>query len=90
MIRASGVVWTIVRPSGLFDHPAPTDYQVAEDRADGLFTARADLAAAMLAQLRDDRYGRRAMAVINSRGLRMCSGGRGWCAHCSACALHPA
>ncbi|WP_371500778.1 NAD(P)H-binding protein [Kitasatospora sp. NBC_00374] len=66
VIRASGVVWTIVRPSGLFDHPAPTDYQVAEDRADGLFTARADLAAAMLAQLRDDRYGRRAMAVITT------------------------
>ncbi|MFJ1702848.1 NAD(P)-dependent oxidoreductase [Kitasatospora sp. NPDC088346] len=66
VVRASGVDWTIVRPSGLFDHPAPTGYRVAEDRADGLFTARADLAAAMLAQLRDDRYVRRAMAVITT------------------------
>jgi hypothetical protein len=39
---------------------------VAEDVADGLFTARADLAASMLAQLTDDRFVQRAMAVITT------------------------
>lgn len=64
VVRASGVDWTIVRPSGLFDHPEVTDYRLAEDRADGLFTARSDLAASMLRQLTDDRFVRRAMAVV--------------------------
>src|SRR5690242_37630 len=31
LVRASGLDWTIARPSGLFDHPAVTDYRVAED-----------------------------------------------------------
>jgi len=66
LVRASDVDWTIVRPSGLFDHPAPTEYEVAEDVADGLFTARADLAAAVLAQVTDDRFVRKAMAVITT------------------------
>jgi hypothetical protein len=34
--------------------------------ADGLFTARADLAAAMLTQLTDDNYIARTMAVITT------------------------
>jgi putative NADH-flavin reductase len=67
LIRASDLNWTIARPSGLFDHPAVTRYEVAEDVADGLFTARADLAAGMLAQLTDDRFVRRAMAVITTQ-----------------------
>jgi uncharacterized protein YbjT (DUF2867 family) len=64
LIRTSGLDWTIVRPSGLFDHPAVTEYRTAEDHADGLFTARPDLAASMLAALGDDRYVGKAMAVI--------------------------
>jgi putative NADH-flavin reductase len=67
VVRASDLDWTIARPSGLFDHPTVTPYEVAEDVADGLFTARADLAASMLAQLTDDRFVRRAMAVITTR-----------------------
>jgi putative NADH-flavin reductase len=65
LVRDSGLDWTIARPSGLFDHP-PTGYEVAEDRADGLFTARADLAAAMLAAAEDGRFVRKAMAVITT------------------------
>lgn len=67
IVRAEDLDWTIARPSGLFDHPTVTDYRVAEDVADGLFTARTDLAASMVAQLVDDRYVRRAMAVITTR-----------------------
>lgn len=66
LVRDSGLDWTIARPSGLFDHPTVTDYQVEEDVADGLFTARADLAASMVAQLTDDRFVQRAMAVITT------------------------
>lgn len=66
LVRDSDLDWTIARPSGLFDHPSVTRYHVEENVADGLFTARADLAASMLAQLTDDRFVRRAMAVITT------------------------
>jgi putative NADH-flavin reductase len=66
LVRDSDLEWTIVRPAGLFDHPDVTAYQVRENVADGLFTARADLAASMVAQLADDRFVRRAMAVITT------------------------
>lgn len=67
LIHGSGLDWTIARPSGLFDHPTVTRYHVEQNVADGLFTARTDLAAAMLAQLTDDRFVRRAMAVITTQ-----------------------
>jgi putative NADH-flavin reductase len=63
-LRHSPLEWTVVRPSGLFDHPEPTRYLVAEGSADGVFTARADLAAAMLRELVDERYVRKAMGVV--------------------------
>ena len=66
IVRASSLDWTIARPAGLFDHPAPTTYELLENHADGLFTARADLAAGMLAQLTEDKFSRRAMAVITT------------------------
>jgi putative NADH-flavin reductase len=66
LVRDSGLEWTVVRPAGLFDHPAVTRYRVAENVADGLFTARSDLAASMVAQLADDRFVQRAMAVITT------------------------
>ncbi|WP_405012140.1 NAD(P)-dependent oxidoreductase [Kitasatospora sp. NBC_01539] len=66
LVRRSAVDWTIARPSGLFDHPEVTDFGLAEDSADGVFTSRADLAAAMLGQLTDDRYVRRAMGVVTT------------------------
>ncbi|WP_319450022.1 MULTISPECIES: NAD(P)-dependent oxidoreductase [unclassified Mycobacterium] len=42
--RDSGLDWTIVRPSGLFDLPAPTDYVRGDVDPVGAFTARIDLA----------------------------------------------
>ncbi|MGN9778802.1 NAD(P)-dependent oxidoreductase [Micromonospora sp. H33] len=66
LVRDSDLDWTIARPSGLFDNPTVTRYRVEENVADGLFTARVDLAAAMVAQLTDDRFVRRAMAVITT------------------------
>lgn len=66
LVRDSGLDWTIARPSGLFDHHTVTRYRTEEDVADGLFTARADLAASMVAQLTGDRFVQRAMAVITT------------------------
>jgi uncharacterized protein YbjT (DUF2867 family) len=67
LVRASGLDWTIVRPSGLFSNHAITRYEVREDQADGVFTAREDLAASMLEQLDSDAFVRRAMAVITTQ-----------------------
>jgi putative NADH-flavin reductase len=63
LVMASELDWTIVRPSGLFDTPAVTDYQMAEEHIRGRFTARADLADCMLRQLTTDEYVRRVVAV---------------------------
>ena len=67
LVRDSGLDWTIVRPSGLFDNHATTAYEVQEDQADGLFTAREDLAASMLAQVDSNAFVGRAMAVITTQ-----------------------
>jgi nucleoside-diphosphate-sugar epimerase len=44
IVRNSGLDWTIVRPSGLFDLPEPTDYARGPIDPVGAFTARIDLA----------------------------------------------
>ena len=44
IVRASGLDWTIVRPSGLFDVPHPTNYVFGEVNPIGAYTARIDLA----------------------------------------------
>ena len=44
IVRESGLDWTIVRPSGLFDLPVVTDYHAGEVDPVGAFTSRNDLA----------------------------------------------
>ncbi|MGW5330577.1 NAD(P)-dependent oxidoreductase [Streptomyces sp. NPDC004014] len=66
LIRRTDLDWTLVRPSGLFDHPTVTAYRTAETSADGVFTARSDLAASMLRELEERRYVRTAMGVITT------------------------
>ena len=63
LVMNSQLDWTIVRPSGLFETPAVTDYHVAEATIRGRFTARADLADCMLRQLATDQYLHKAVAV---------------------------
>ncbi|RBQ17396.1 NAD(P)-dependent oxidoreductase [Spongiactinospora rosea] len=65
-VRRTDLDWTLVRPSGLFEHPVVTDFHTAETSADGLFTARTDLAASMLRELEERRYVRTAMGVITT------------------------
>lgn len=68
LVRSSDLEWTIVRPSGLFDAPAVSPYEVYEDQAPGIFTSRADLAACLLEQASGDRFVRKAVAVTTSEG----------------------
>jgi putative NADH-flavin reductase len=67
-LRAGDLEWTVVRPSGLFDAPAVTRYELHEDQAPGIFTSRADLAAALLEQVTDTRFVRRNVAVTTTEG----------------------
>jgi putative NADH-flavin reductase len=68
LVRASGLDWTIVRSCWLFDAAAVTDYRLAEHRAEGMFTARVDLAASMLEVLGDDRFVHKVVAVSTTAG----------------------
>lgn len=65
LVRASGLDWTIVRPSGLYQLPSVTDYTMVEGDADGRFTARCDLAASMLALL-DGRFAGSTVSVVTT------------------------
>ncbi len=49
IVRKSGLDWTIVRPSALFDLPHPTNYVAGAVDPIGGFTARIDLADYMIA-----------------------------------------
>ena len=65
MVSASDLAWTIVRPSGLFEAPAVSDYGVAVDHIGWRFTARIDLADCLLRQAVDETYVRTAIAVAS-------------------------
>jgi len=67
-LRDGNLDWTVVRPSGLFDAPAVTAYELHENHAPGVFTSRADLAAALLEQATDTRFVHRNVAVTTTEG----------------------
>jgi hypothetical protein len=56
LVCGSDLEWTIMRPSGLFDAPGITRYELHQDQAPGIFTSRADLAASMLEQATQTWY----------------------------------
>lgn len=63
VLAESSLDWTVLRPSGLFDADVVSDYLVAERYVPPKFTARVDLADAMVRQLVDRSYLRTAAAV---------------------------
>ena len=65
VVLASGLDWTIIRPSGLCDTEGVTDYLIRENFDDHRFTARADVAAAMLAVLNRDQFVGAVAAVVS-------------------------
>ena len=66
MVTESTVDWTVLRPSGLFDADVVSDYVLAERYVPQKFTARIDLADAMLRQLDDQTFVRKMAAVGTS------------------------
>lgn len=67
-LAESDVDWTVMRPSGLFDAEQVSDYEMAERYLPKKFTARIDLADAMLRQLDDERFIRTSAAVGTASG----------------------
>ena len=67
MVSQSDLAWTIVRPSGLFQAPAVSDYAVAPDFIAHRFTARIDLADCLLRQAASDAYVQATIAVATPR-----------------------
>ncbi|MCU1678794.1 MAG: NAD-dependent epimerase, partial [Frankiales bacterium] len=63
MVADTDLAWTIVRPSGLFEAPAVSAYDVAVDHIGYRFTARIDLADCLLRQATDDTYVQSKIAV---------------------------
>ena len=68
LVRGSDLEWTIMRPSGLYDAPGVTAYELHEDQAPGVFTSRAGLAASMLDQTTDTAFVRKVAAITTSEG----------------------
>jgi nucleoside-diphosphate-sugar epimerase len=68
LLAGSDVNWTVLRPSGLYELPAVTRYSITEEHGPGRFTARIDLADALLRQVDDDRFVRRVAHVITTEG----------------------
>jgi nucleoside-diphosphate-sugar epimerase len=63
IVRDSGLDWTIVRPSGLFDLPEPSGYVSGEVDPVGGFTARVDLADYLVSLVADAATTRRTVIV---------------------------
>jgi uncharacterized protein YbjT (DUF2867 family) len=66
MVSASDLSWTIVRPSGLFEAPSVSAYEVAIDHIGHRFTSRIDLADCVLRQALGDTYVRTTIAVATT------------------------
>jgi nucleoside-diphosphate-sugar epimerase len=63
VVRDSGLDWTIVRPSGLFDLPERTGYVAGEVDPVGAFTARIDLADYLVSLAADPAAARRTVII---------------------------
>jgi putative NADH-flavin reductase len=69
VIRTSSLDWTIVRACWLFNAPAVSDYQVvAGTGMRGMFTARPDLAACLLAELTDGKHIGDTIGIVTTAG----------------------
>ncbi|WP_127353992.1 NAD(P)-dependent oxidoreductase [Actinacidiphila soli] len=68
IVRESDHEWTIIRPGGLFDTNAVSDYRVATSRLPGRFTSRADLGNALLHQAVGNRHVRAFIDVRTTEG----------------------
>jgi uncharacterized protein YbjT (DUF2867 family) len=63
IVADSDVDWTVLRPSGLFDADVVSEYRLEERYVSQKFTARIDLADAMVRQVGDRSFSRTTAAV---------------------------
>jgi putative NADH-flavin reductase len=68
IVARTDLDWTVIRPSGLFDGPAVTDYTVGPPQMVGRFTSRRDLADALIREAVEDRNVRSIVEVITTEG----------------------
>ncbi|MFI7634992.1 NAD(P)-dependent oxidoreductase [Nonomuraea sp. NPDC049400] len=68
VVARTDLDWTIIRPSGLFEGPAVTDYTVGPPQMIGRFTSRRDLADALIREAVEDRNVRSIVEVITTEG----------------------
>ncbi|MEV6280784.1 NAD(P)H-binding protein [Nocardia sp. NPDC051832] len=66
LITATDLDWTVVRPSGLYELPAGTEYTMAEGHLDKRFTARIDLAASLLRLAEEELFVRKTVGVVTT------------------------
>ncbi|RPE46220.1 putative NADH-flavin reductase [Streptomyces sp. Ag109_O5-1] len=69
IVRESDHEWTVVRPAGLFDADAVSDYRVATSRLPGRFTSRADLGNALLREAAGTPHVRDFVDVRTTEGV---------------------
>ncbi|MCM3921247.1 NAD(P)H-binding protein [Frankia sp. AiPs1] len=68
IVRDSGLEWTVIRSSGLFDADHVSPYEVSDGPLDGVFTSRADLAHCLLSQASEDRFVGQTIEITTSEG----------------------
>ncbi|MEV2273550.1 NAD(P)-dependent oxidoreductase [Nonomuraea africana] len=68
IVARTDLDWTVIRPSGLFDGGAVTDYTVGPPQMIGRFTSRRDLADALIREAVEDRNVRSIIEVITTDG----------------------
>ncbi|MEU9735151.1 NAD(P)H-binding protein [Streptomyces sp. NPDC048002] len=69
VVRETDHLWTVVRPAGLFDTDAVSDYEVGTSRLPGRFTSRADLAHALLREVTGEGHVRAFVDVRTTQGV---------------------
>ncbi|MCM6778713.1 NAD(P)H-binding protein [Nocardia sp. CDC159] len=68
LVRNSGLDWTIVRASGLFDGSRITNYTIAPSSIPGRYTSRVDLADALVREAAENRNVGRCVDVVTIEG----------------------
>lgn len=63
------IEWTVMRPGRLFNSAGPSSYRLDPDEPTQNWTSRADLAAAMVAEIRERRHLHRALAPTTERHI---------------------
>jgi len=69
VVRATDLEWTVLRPNGLFDATTTSDYLVSPTLPAGRFTARPDLADALLREAEHSHHPRRTAWVVTTTGV---------------------